>query len=74
MPAGAIETENSFGKRGWGPPCPPKGAAPHRYVFALYAADRPLGLGAQASPDAVRAALAGHALARGVLTVRFGRD
>jgi Raf kinase inhibitor-like YbhB/YbcL family protein len=73
VPAGVVETENSFGKRGWGPPCPPKGNAPHRYVFALYAADAPLGLDAQASPDSVRAALADHALARGVLTGRFGR-
>jgi Raf kinase inhibitor-like YbhB/YbcL family protein len=72
-PAGTVETENSFGDRGWGPPCPPEGDDPHRYVFALYAADAPLGLGADASADAVRAALADHALARGLLTGRFAR-
>jgi Raf kinase inhibitor-like YbhB/YbcL family protein len=72
-PPGVVETKNSFGERGWGPPCPPKGDAPHHYVFALYAADAPLGLGPGAAPDDVRAALAGHALGRGLLTGRFGR-
>jgi Raf kinase inhibitor-like YbhB/YbcL family protein len=73
VPAGAIETENSFGKRGWGGPCPPEGDDPHRYVFALYASDDPLPLDRNSSPDDVRAALADHAIARGTLTGRFGR-
>lgn len=73
VPAGAVETENSFGERGWGGPCPPEGDEPHRYVFALYALRRELGLGRDASPDEVRDALAGAALARGMLTARFGR-
>lgn len=72
-PPGAVETENGFGERGWGGPCPPEGDAPHRYVFTLYALDAPLGLDEDASPDDVRRALAGHALARGTLTGRFGR-
>jgi Raf kinase inhibitor-like YbhB/YbcL family protein len=73
VPAGAVETENSFGKPGWGAPCPPKGDDPHRYVFALYATDAPLRLGKDSSPDEVRAALSDHAVARGTLTGRFGR-
>ena len=73
VPPGAMETENSFGKRGWTGPCPPDGDRPHRYVFALYATDADLGLGADSSPDEVRARLAGHSLARGTLTARFGR-
>jgi Raf kinase inhibitor-like YbhB/YbcL family protein len=73
VPAGAVETENSFGKPGWGAPCPPEGDDPHRYVFALYATDAPLGLGKDSSPDDVRAALSDHAVARGTLTGRFGR-
>ena len=71
---GAVETDNSFGDPGWGAPCPPKGDAPHRYVFALYAARTPLGLDEQASPDEVRARLARVALARGTLTGRYGRN
>jgi Raf kinase inhibitor-like YbhB/YbcL family protein len=68
VPAGAVQTENSFGKRGWGGPCPPEGDDAHHYVFSLYATDARLGLGKEASPDDVRAALSEHALARGALT------
>jgi Raf kinase inhibitor-like YbhB/YbcL family protein len=73
VPAGSIETENSFGDRGWGGPCPPEGEDPHRYVFALYALSRPLDLDADASPDEVREAIAGAAIARGRLTGEYGR-
>ena len=73
LPRGAIETENSFGDRGWGGPCPPEDDEPHRYVFTIYALDAPLGLGQDASPDEVHDALAEHAQARGTLTARFGR-
>ena len=72
-PAGSIETENGFGDKGWGGPCPPESKNPHRYVFSLYATDAPLDLGDDASPDEVRSAVAEHALARGTLTGRFGR-
>jgi len=73
VPAGVVQTETSFGVRGWGGPCPPEGEDPHRYVFALYATDAALGLGEGSSPDEVRAALADHAIARGTLSGRFGR-
>jgi Raf kinase inhibitor-like YbhB/YbcL family protein len=72
-PPGTVETENGFGDSGWGGPCPPEGEDPHRYVFALYETDAPLGLDKSASPDEVRSALAKHALAVGKLTGRFGR-
>jgi Raf kinase inhibitor-like YbhB/YbcL family protein len=68
VPAGGIETQNSFGKQGWGAPCPPKGDGPHHYVFAMYATDAKLPLDAQASADDVRDQLARHATSRGVLT------
>ena len=73
VPAGAVETDNSFGKRGWGAPCPPEGDRPHHYVFVLYATDARLDLDQQTSPDEVRAQLAEHGLARGVLTVLLAR-
>jgi Raf kinase inhibitor-like YbhB/YbcL family protein len=73
VPNGASETDNSFGKRGWGGPCPPEGDTAHRYVFALYATDAPLALSEDASPDEVRGALSDHAIARGTLTGRFSR-
>jgi Raf kinase inhibitor-like YbhB/YbcL family protein len=72
-PRGGVETDNSFGDRGWGGPCPPPGDPPHDYVFTVYALDARLGLDAGATADDVRGAIAGHALARGTLTGRFGR-
>jgi Raf kinase inhibitor-like YbhB/YbcL family protein len=74
VPRGGVETDNSFGKHGWGAPCPPKGDEPHRYVFAIYATDAPLDLDEGSSPDEVRRQLAKHALARGVLTAAYGRE
>jgi Raf kinase inhibitor-like YbhB/YbcL family protein len=73
VPRGAVETENGFGDRSWGGPCPPEGKGPHRYVFALYALDKPLGLKADASADEVRSAVGGAALARGTLTASYSR-
>jgi Raf kinase inhibitor-like YbhB/YbcL family protein len=35
LPSGARETQNSAGKTGWKPPCPPSGT--HHYHFTLYA-------------------------------------
>jgi phosphatidylethanolamine-binding protein (PEBP) family uncharacterized protein len=67
------EGENSFGKQGYGGPCPPKGDQPHRYGFTLYAMRSPLGLKDGAKPDDVRAAIGERALARGQLIGRFGR-
>jgi len=39
VPAGGTEEENSFGERGYGGPCPPRGHDPHRYVFTVEALD-----------------------------------
>jgi Raf kinase inhibitor-like YbhB/YbcL family protein len=48
---------NDFGRRGYGGPCPPPGAA-HRYVFRLYALRAPFRLPAGADAAAFRRALA----------------
>ena len=58
VPAGAVQTANGSATASWGGPCPPEGDGPHRYVFAVYALDAPLGLGGDASADEVRDALA----------------
>jgi len=73
VPPRSIETDNSFGDRGWGGPCPPEDEDPHRYVFALYALSRPIDVDADASPDEVRQAIARAAIARGRLTGKYGR-
>jgi Raf kinase inhibitor-like YbhB/YbcL family protein len=72
-PEGGEELRNSAGEDDWTAPCPPEGDGVHEYVFAVYALDAPLGLKQDATPDQVRTALGEHALARGVLTARFGR-
>jgi Raf kinase inhibitor-like YbhB/YbcL family protein len=72
-PPGSRQGDNSFGRSGYGAPCPPKGSSPHRYVFTLYALSRSLGLADRAAPKRVRSAIAGAALARGTLTTSYGR-
>jgi len=72
-PAGTVEAENGFGDRGWGGPCPPEGDSPHRYVFAVYGLDEPLGLGEDASQKDVHAAIREHTIGRGATIGNFGR-
>jgi Raf kinase inhibitor-like YbhB/YbcL family protein len=43
LPSGAVAGRNSFGKVGYGGPCPPAGS-PHHYVIELLALARPLGV------------------------------
>ncbi|WP_374636157.1 YbhB/YbcL family Raf kinase inhibitor-like protein [Agrobacterium salinitolerans] len=38
-PGKAIATRTDFGMAGYGGPCPPVGAEPHRYVITVYALD-----------------------------------
>jgi Raf kinase inhibitor-like YbhB/YbcL family protein len=72
VPADAAGGENSAGKDGWTPPCPPEGK-PHHYVFTLYALGKPSGLEPGAAAKDVRAALTKGALARGSLTGTYSR-
>ncbi len=63
LPPGAREADNSAGKRGWYPPCPPSGT--HRYLFTVYALSEPVsGRSTQDILDQV----ARRAVARGTLT------
>ena len=73
VPNGARQGQNSAGKDGWAGPCPPGGDPPHHYEFTLYALRTPLDQPDGASPDAVRAAVARSAVARGRLVGRFAR-
>jgi Raf kinase inhibitor-like YbhB/YbcL family protein len=72
LPANVASGENSAGKRGWTPPCPPEGDDPHHYLFALYALRRRTGLEPGADPDAVLSAVDG-ALGRGTVTGTYRR-
>ena len=62
---------NSFGRIGYGGPCPPSGT--HRYVFELHALDRPLGLTGAPRLDTLERAMDGHVLASAALTGTYHR-
>jgi Raf kinase inhibitor-like YbhB/YbcL family protein len=72
IPAHAKQGRNSFGKVGYGPPCPPHGAGAHHYVFTVYAVPHEAAFGGGADITAV-SRLAATASAKGVLTARYGR-
>ncbi|OGL78707.1 hypothetical protein A3J43_02150 [Candidatus Uhrbacteria bacterium RIFCSPHIGHO2_12_FULL_54_23] len=65
VPAGAVEGTTSFGKTGWGGPCPPSGE--HRYFFKLYALDAVLDLSSSADKAALEQAMTNHTLAQAEL-------
>jgi Raf kinase inhibitor-like YbhB/YbcL family protein len=71
-PSGGHQGHNDFKKVGYGGPCPPAGK-PHRYFFKLYALDRQLGLGADATKQDVEKAMQGHTLAQGQLMGKYKR-
>lgn len=73
IPFGAIEGKNTFGKIGWGGPCPTKGGRPHRYIFTLFALDATIDLGVGASKAEVLAKMEGHILEKTTLTGLFQR-
>lgn len=73
LPGAAAEGQNSFGRIGYGGPCPPKGDPAHHYVFSIHALDDNPGLPPGASSAAVREAIAAHAIAGGTLTGLYRR-
>jgi hypothetical protein len=71
-PAQAVEGKTSFGRSGYGGPCPPAGK-PHHYHFKLHALDTVLNLPAGADVRALEAALEGHVIASAELVGLYGR-
>ena len=72
LAGGAVQGRNSWGKYGYGGPCPPQGP-PHTYRFFVYAVDRSLTLPANATKQQLLAALEGHILAESALTATYQR-
>ena len=60
-----INGTNSFGKTGYGGPCPPSGS--HRYFFRVYALDCELDLEVGSGKKELLDAMEGHVLASGEL-------
>lgn len=63
---------NGFGQRGYGGPCPPKGA-PHRYVFTVYALSGRLDLRPGATVNDLKRAIGPLLIAQGSLVGRYAR-
>ncbi|MEW5772711.1 MAG: YbhB/YbcL family Raf kinase inhibitor-like protein [Thermodesulfobacteriota bacterium] len=69
--SGLKQGANSWGRIGYGGPCPPSGV--HRYFFRLYALDTVLDLPGGASRDEVEAAMAGRVLDQAELMGTYSR-
>jgi Raf kinase inhibitor-like YbhB/YbcL family protein len=72
LPSGARHGRNSWGKLGYGGPCPPPGK-PHRYFFRLYALDIMLNLAPGASKAELEHAMTDHILGQGMLMGTYQR-
>lgn len=70
-PAGSVEGKNSWGKTGYGGPCPPSGI--HRYFFKLYALDSSLSLPVGSDKAALQKEIEGHTLVTAELVGRYSR-
>ena len=66
-----IGGRNSWGRTGYGGPCPPSGT--HRYFFKLYALDTMLNLPEGATKKDIEKAMQGHILAKAELMGTYKR-
>ena len=64
--------KNSWGKTGYGGPCPPSGV--HRYFFKLYALDTTLNLKEGATKKDIEKAMQGHIIAKAELMGTYKRQ
>jgi len=65
--------KNSFGRDGYGGPCPPPGHGSHRYYFTIYAVDVPSLELSGRNREALEAALKTHTLAKTQLMGQYER-
>jgi len=71
LPAGTKEGTNSWGRTGYGGPCPPD--REHRYFFKLYALDTELSLDNGVEKKEIEKAMEGHILEQAELMGRYER-
>lgn len=72
-PGGASQGVNDFDGVGYDGPAPPRGHGPHRYRFQIHALDAVLSAPPGLSALALRQAMEGHVLGKGVLVGTFSR-
>jgi Raf kinase inhibitor-like YbhB/YbcL family protein len=78
LPSGSRQITNDYvgliNSAGWGGPCPPKGASPHRYNFVLYALKvEKLNLPPNATASHAGFVVNLNALDKATLTMTYGR-
>jgi Raf kinase inhibitor-like YbhB/YbcL family protein len=74
-PKGAIMSPTSFGKPGYGGPCPPPGHGFHMYIITVYALKVPkLGLDATANPEMVGYNLWANTIEKASIIMYFKKD
>jgi len=66
-----VSGDNSAGKSGYHPPCPPSGS--HRYYFHLYALNAPLNLRPDSRKKDLETAMEGHIMAKGSIMAHYER-
>lgn len=71
LPDGSRHGKNSWGRLGYGGPCPPRGK--HRYFFKLYALDAPFDLASGVDKGQLLQAMEGHILAQTELMGTYTR-
>jgi Raf kinase inhibitor-like YbhB/YbcL family protein len=71
-PKDAVEGITSFGKPGYGGPCPPNGE--HRYFFKLYSLDSTLDLPKSTDAKALEKAMQGHIIKEAEFYARYSRE
>jgi Raf kinase inhibitor-like YbhB/YbcL family protein len=64
-----VSGNNSSGKTGYHPPCPPKGE--HRYYFHVYALDAELDLPAGESREKLESAMEEHVIGKGTIMGKY---
>jgi Raf kinase inhibitor-like YbhB/YbcL family protein len=72
VPQGATEGQTSFGKPGYGGPCPPSGT--HRYFFKLYALGEEIDLPPDATINELKKDGMGHIYDTAQLIGFYGHD
>jgi len=72
LPGEGHQGTNSWGKTGYGGPCPPRGK-PHRYYFKVYALDTMIQPAGAPNKAAVEKAMQGHILAQAQIMGKYGR-